>query len=430
MKLVIPLFAVLLAATSVALAEKARFDNYRLYRIQIDSVQDLEVLQAIEQLREGYTFWAEPVQLNSHADLVVPPHKFAEFGELVERHGLRAELTVTDLQKLFDDEQRKSKREGFEWENYHHLEEIYAWLDELLGQYPDVLTPITAGNSYEGRPIRGVKVSYKAGNAGVIMEGTIHSREWISCATVTWILNQLLTSTDPQIRNIAENYDWHFFPVANPDGYVYTRTTNRAWRKTRKPHNILCVGADPNRNWDYKFMQGGASSNPCTDTFAGPEPFSEDETRGLSQYITSVASTVSTYLDFHAYSQLLMLPYGHTPEHLDNYDEMLEVAKKAADKLKERYGTEYKVGNIAEIIYIASGSSLDWVKGNYQTPIAFAYELRDTGRYGFVLPPEQIVPTAEETLDSVIVILEEGERLGLHQPFAEAAAKKAANRLE
>lgn len=70
------------------------------------------------------------------------------------------------------------------------------------------------------------------------------------------------------------------------------------------------------------------------------------------------------------------------------------------------------------------------MKGNYQTPIAFAYELRDTGRYGFVLPPEQIVPTAEETLDSVIVILEEGERLGLHQPFAEAAAKKAANRLE
>lgn len=53
----------------------------------------------------------------------------------------------------------------------------------------------------------------------------MHAREWIGPATNTYILNQLLTSTDPSIQEIAKNYNWYIFPVANPDGYEYTHTT-------------------------------------------------------------------------------------------------------------------------------------------------------------------------------------------------------------
>jgi hypothetical protein len=28
-------------------------------------------------------------------------------------------------------------------------------------------------------------------------------------------------------------------------------------------------------------------------------------------------------LDFHSYSQLLMFPYGQSPEHVSNYDEVV-----------------------------------------------------------------------------------------------------------
>lgn len=248
------LLATALLATS-ALTEKARFDYYRLYRTKIDTLEHLEVLQAIEQLGEGYSFWSEPVNLDSEVELVVPPHKFAEFGELVERYGLSVELSVSNLQELFEQESSRNTREAFGWTAYYTLEEIYAWMDGLVQQYPDVLSPIVGGQSHEGRAIRGVKVSYKEGNPGVFMEGTMHAREWISGATLTWILNQLLTSGDAQVRNIAENYDWYFFPITNPDGYVYSHTTNRQWRKTRKPHSILCTGADPNRNWGYNWMR-------------------------------------------------------------------------------------------------------------------------------------------------------------------------------
>lgn len=53
----------------------------------------------------------------------------------------------------------------------------------------------------------------------------IHAREWISPAVTTYILNELLRSDDLDVREIAESYDWYFFPSVNPDGYEYTHTT-------------------------------------------------------------------------------------------------------------------------------------------------------------------------------------------------------------
>jgi Zinc carboxypeptidase len=47
------------------------------------------------------------------------------------------------------------------------------------------------------------------------------------------------------------------------------------------------------------------------------------------------------------------------------------------------------------------------VKGDQRTRFAYTYELRDLGTYGFILPANQIIPTAQETLDSVVVILQE-----------------------
>lgn len=47
------------------------------------------------------------------------------------------------------------------WQQYHNLTTIYAWLDELVERYPDILTNYDFGRSYEGRVLRAVKVSYK-----------------------------------------------------------------------------------------------------------------------------------------------------------------------------------------------------------------------------------------------------------------------------
>ena len=78
------------------------------------------------------------------------------------------------------------------------------------------------GWSYEGRCIKGVKLSHGGDKPGIFVGGGIHAQEWIAPATVTYILQQLLWSKDLYIRILAETYDWYLVPSFNPDGYVYS----------------------------------------------------------------------------------------------------------------------------------------------------------------------------------------------------------------
>jgi len=50
------------------------------------------------------------------------------------------------------------------------------------------------------------------------------------------------------------------------------------------------------------------------------------------------------------------------------------------------------------------GLSTDYVANVLRKRIVCTYELRDKGQYGFLLSPEQIIPTGEETLDSLIAM--------------------------
>lgn len=90
----------------------------------------------------------------------------------------------------------------------------------------------------------------------------------------------------------------------------------------------------------------------------------------------------------------------------------------------EKYGTEYDIGSVPEFIHgIATGASADWMKGVLKVPITYTFELRDKGLHGFELPTSQIIPTAEETFDAVMVIIMESEKMGYRQPNKTATGK-------
>ncbi|XP_017787774.1 PREDICTED: zinc carboxypeptidase-like [Habropoda laboriosa] len=395
--------------------EKIRYDGYKLYTVFVPDNTGLELLKSMED-NDGYHFWLKP-SINNTANVMISPARLQEFMQIANTTELEPELMMDDVQKYIDDENPRGYLRGtMDWLGYHRLDVIYRWLDSLVTQYPKIVKPIVGGSTFEGRKIRGVKLSYKGGNSGVFIEGGIHAREWISPAVVTYILNELILSEDPRVRYMAESYDWYIFPVFNPDGYEYTHTTNRLWRKTRKSYGRGCYGADPNRNWNFHWAEGGTSSYPCSDVFHGSRPFSEIETRTMSEYITGIQDKLSSYITFHSYSQVLLIPYGHSRERVDNYKDLYNIGNHSIHALSKRYGTKYRVGNIVDIMYTASGGSMDWVRGKFNIPVTFTYELRDTGRYGFILPASQIIPTAEETLDSLVAMFQQAAKLGYGLP--------------
>lgn len=306
----------------------------------------------------------------------------------------------------------------FGWENYYHMETIYAWLDHLAEKYSDMVTILDVGKSYEGAPLKGIKLSFKKNtknNTIVFVEGGIHAKEWISPATTTFILNQLLTSNNSQVRDIAENFDWIFFPLFNPDGYKYTFQVDRLWRKSRKPYG-RCYGVDLNRNWDFRWntVDEDEETDPCGRNFAGPYAFSDPESAQLSHFMKT--QRIHTYLSFHSASQKILFPYAAISERVPNYKDLKEIGEKAKTAIEQKYQTHFDMGDAYGTIYPASGTSMDYAYSELNVPIVFCIELRRAynGYDRFLLPANQITSAGMETLDSVIAILNEARNRGYY----------------
>jgi murein tripeptide amidase MpaA len=79
----------------------------------------------------------------------------------------------------------------------------------------------------------------------------IHAREWIAPAMATYLMNELLEGKG---RHFLDQFNFYILPSANPDGYEYSRTNNRLWRKSRSPGiSQYCMGVDINRNFESFF---------------------------------------------------------------------------------------------------------------------------------------------------------------------------------
>lgn len=287
------------------------------------------------------------------------------------------------------------------WSAYHRLADIHNYLDYLVVTYPSLCTVQTIGSSVQGRPIKLLKISNgKPGNKAVWMDGGVHAREWISPATVTYIINQFVENYETESEDV-KNIDWYFVPVVNPDGYEHSHTTDRLWRKNRSQGQ--CAGTDLNRNFGYKWGGKGSSKNPCTEIYGGSRAFSEPETIAIRDFITSSGANFKAYLSFHSYGQYILYPWGYDRFVPPDHQELQNVALKAAQAIRKVSGISYKVGPAANTLYPAAGGSDDWAKGVAKIKYAYTIELRDTGRYGFILPANFIDPTAQEALAAVRV---------------------------
>ncbi|NXR96178.1 CBPA1 Carboxypeptidase, partial [Hypocryptadius cinnamomeus] len=286
--------------------------------------------------------------------------------------------------------------------------QIYDWMDVLVEDHPSLVSKIQIGQSYEQRPLYVLKFSTGGSNRPAIWLDTgIHAREWITQATGVWTANKIAEEygQDPSVTAILDDMDIFLEIVTNPDGFAFTHSSNRLWRKTRSINaGSRCVGVDPNRNWDAGFGDAGASGNSCTETYHGPYPNSEPEVKSIVDFVKSHGN-IKAFVSIHSYSQLLLYPYGYTETPAPDEQELHELSAKAVAALSSLYGTKYKYGSIITTIYRASGSTIDWTY-NQGIKYSFTFELRDTGRYGFLLPAKQIVPTAQETWLALKVIME------------------------
>jgi len=412
MRLVNFLWIPLAVGANVQTTVVSPHEGSRVYRVRADR-QAATVHKRLEGLASDY--WD---QAHGNLDVVIPRENIDAFEALkLDTRMLHADLGKSIAQESVA--KRKSwKRQANDsqdpwFDSYHPYDDHVEWWRELQESFPEQSNWTSSGKSYEGRDLFGVHLwgTGGPGKPAVLYHGTVHAREWIAAPTIEYVAQQLVQgykSGDNVTQTFLDNYDFYIFPFVNPDGFVFSQTNERLWRKNRQPPpadavNQTCYGRDINRNWETNWDADprGASPNPCPQTYRGVVPRDAPENAGLDDLVRKIRDQqgIKLFIDWHSYSQLILSAFGHK-ETL--YAPELAKWTKASALMSEAIraastnATTFTFGPSGAVLYPTTGSSVDHIYTIGRAEFSFTIELPDYGDFGFVLPPERIRPTVEE----------------------------------
>jgi hypothetical protein len=250
-----------------------------------------------------------------------------------------------------------------DWTSYHNYTEIVAILTALNATYPEVVDVFEIGESWQNRSIYCVRLtneSVAGPKPEVFFVGYHHAREPITAelalyfvvyaatnfgsnATIDGMLNQcevyVVVALNVDGFNLYAANDWQR-KNARPtdedgdgrvdedppedmdgDGFIeqlidYTNPYNPVFLRWEGIDNDgdgqygedWIGGVDLNRNYNYSWTPG--SSNPASEIYKGPAPFSEPETQAIRDFTRThhFAYAVS----FHSGSEVILYPWGYT----------------------------------------------------------------------------------------------------------------------
>jgi hypothetical protein len=199
--------------------------------------------------------------------------------------------------------------------------------DELAAtaaRNPTFTKLVTLGNTTRGVPIQAIKITKGARNVpdgarpSVLYAGAQHAREWITPEMNRRLMHYFVDNygKNAEITQLIDTTEVWILPVANPDGYDFTFTEgNRLWRKNLRDNNgdgqiTVGDGVDLNRNFAVKwgYDNEGSADLPSDDTYRGPAPNSEPETKALNNLFRRIG--FEFFVNYHSAAELLLYGIG------------------------------------------------------------------------------------------------------------------------
>ncbi len=337
--------------------------------------------------------WSEERGPTLPLDLVVPDTALATLAAA----GVTWEVLVPDVDAVAEAEHARLQVPNADFfGEFRDYGAITTRLHELAEQAPDRVGLQSIGTSLQGRPIWALKIGH--GATPMLVDGTQHAREWIAAMTTTCVADRLVHdyATDPAVRAFVDGTTLWIVPVDNPDGYQYSWSDRRYWRKNRRDGH----GVDLNRNFSVAWGGAGASRRESSEVYAGPYAFSEPESSALRDL--AKRERFALHVDFHAYGQLVLYPWNHTGTPTKDRDRFAGIGDRMASAIFATHQVRYALMPGIDL-YAAAGTMTDWMYGEAGA-LSYTIELRPKGGSGFVLPPAQIRPTCDEGLAAVLAL--------------------------
>jgi hypothetical protein len=141
--------------------------------------------------------------------------------------------------------------EGFtvDFKHYPSAEALRTFLDELAAAYPDLAEVMELGTSWQGRPIRAIRITNERSpgelrdRPAMYIDGQHHARELISSQVPLYTAWYLLHfyGQDPFVTHLVDTRALFVVPSVNPDG---NDIVLKDYQSTRKTANPTCCDDD------------------------------------------------------------------------------------------------------------------------------------------------------------------------------------------
>jgi hypothetical protein len=273
--------------------------------------------------------------------------------------------------------------------DYRELADYQADLKRLVAEHPGLVRPVVLpGASVQGRPIEGVEIAEGVerlddGRPVHVEVGLHHAREWPSGEMVMEHAFDLAGGAeDPRLARLLGGVRTFILPVVNPDGLVASQdslvagdpsTGSGSYKRKNCAGGVAGTcgdGVDLNRNYGAFWGGPGASGSATSQTFRGPAPFSEPESRAFRAF--SSTHQVMVINSNHSYGGTVLHQPGfsrvdepglRSASTLPYADRLAALAESMAAAAGYRAGPAYS-------LYDVTGATEDW---NYFAQGAFAF---------------------------------------------------------
>lgn len=348
-------------------------------------------------LRSGIDVWCGDI---AHAVVYARPDEVVQ---------LRADgFTFEPLDDVLAAQKANAARSPAAWPTF---DQYLAIADGWASAHPGLAHAFTIGTSHEGRAIRMVRLSDNAATdenePEILLMSLQHAREWLAGTTLRGIAERLLAGygTDPQITALLDGSEVYVLLVANPDGYVHSHTTDRFWRKNRRPVGMGLFGVDLNRNWPRMWQ---ASPNLSGEDYPGPSALSEPENVVLNAWMTAPSRRLACLVNYHTFGAMAVHPWAHTATFAPNLDVVSPLVQLAAADIEGVHGQRMRWGPWSTTLgYTGTGETSDYASGTLGVP-GFTIELRPgiEDMAGFAPDPSAIPLAVDENFPAAMRLIQ------------------------
>ncbi|XP_066933740.1 zinc carboxypeptidase-like [Clytia hemisphaerica] len=412
-----------------------KYKGCKVYQIEAkDESQIQKIKRFIKSFPTQIDVWSDSPQ---HCQLMVTKEQSIKLDAYLSKENIQRKILIKDVQKAIDKELEENdervkqnvysafrRRRIFNYKRFNRFGDILHELKRLQCRFKKKMEIMEIGRSYERRPLVVVKITKNVLNECISnkkivwIDGGVHSREWISVAGAMWMIKELLISKKTSIQKLLETHVFYIAPVFNPDGYEYTFTDDRLWRKTRRPTNKKgCIGTDVNRNWNFKWGLDEKNKEPCGLTYHGEKPESEICVQHFARLFRYIQPRLQSYWTLHSYGQLVYVPYSYTSKFSPYVSDLIQALFVFREKAKSRNNQFYGLGttHVLENGLLLFGTSIDYMHGTLNITYSFNVEMRPSeATLGqnqnptelFLLSPKSIVPASSEVFDGIIGTVE------------------------